>query len=137
MPSHDFWSHSKDFNGDTHLDLAVATTSGTVSILLGTGTGTFNAAVQYAVVGIAPMSVASDDFNGDTHADLAVVTRYSVDILLGTGTGVFVAAGQYQAGKSPTSVIASDFNDDQKIDLVLVNQGSNSITVLLNTFLAT
>jgi len=60
-----------------------------------------------------------------------------VDILLGTGTGVFVAAGQYQAGKSPTSVIASDFNDDQKIDLVLVNQGSNSITVLLNTFLAT
>ena len=62
-----------DFNGDGHLDLAVAndTRAGTVSILLNKGDGTFQSAQDYAV-GSDPDSLAVGDFNGDGHLDLAV-----------------------------------------------------------------
>jgi hypothetical protein len=64
-----------DFNGDGHLDLAVANSGdGTVSILLGKGDGTFQAAQTYAV-GSFPTSVTVGDFNSDGHLDLAVATR--------------------------------------------------------------
>ena len=42
-----------------------------MSVLLGNGDGTFQAAVNYAV-GNAPYSVAVGDFNGDGKPDLAV-----------------------------------------------------------------
>ena len=73
------------------LDLAVANFfSNNVSILLGTGTGTFGNATNFAV-GSFPNSVAVGDFNGDTRLDLAVAIFGSdnVSILLGTGTGTF------------------------------------------------
>ena len=61
-----------DFNGDGKPDLAVANSgSNNVSVLLGNGDGTFQAAVNYAA-GNAPNSVAVGDFNGDGKADLAV-----------------------------------------------------------------
>jgi VCBS repeat protein len=54
-----------DFNGDGHLDLATPNISdGTVSILLGTGTGSFGAATNFGV-GNAPFFVAVGDFNGE------------------------------------------------------------------------
>jgi hypothetical protein len=83
-----------DFNGDGKSDLAVANlSSNNVSILLGTGTGTFGAATNFTV-GTSPTSVAIGDFNGDGISDLAVANDGSttVSILLGTGTGTFGAA---------------------------------------------
>src|SRR5205823_6205463 len=64
-----------DFNGDGFRDLAVANQpfngSGTVSVLLGSGDGTFRAAVDYTA-GFLPSWVAVSDFNGDSSLDLAV-----------------------------------------------------------------
>jgi FG-GAP-like repeat/Abnormal spindle-like microcephaly-assoc'd, ASPM-SPD-2-Hydin/FG-GAP repeat len=71
-----------DFNGDGKLDLAVASyaeypnTPGTVSILLGDGTGHFTLASSPAV-GDLPLSVAVGDFNRDGKLD--VVTANSQD----------------------------------------------------------
>src|SRR5207249_2433361 len=64
-------------------DLAVANGSGTVSVLLGNGDGSFQAAVNYDARN--PYSVAVGDFNGDGRADLAVANLNSsnVSILLG------------------------------------------------------
>ncbi len=59
-----------DFNGDGIADLAVPDFNGGVSVLLGNGDGTFQAAVNYAA-GRTPESVAMGDFNGDGIADLA------------------------------------------------------------------
>src|SRR2546430_4593475 len=65
-----------DFNGDGKPDLAIANSvcSGcgpNVSVLLGKGGGTFEAAFNY--VGVAePSSVGVGDFNGDGKPDLAV-----------------------------------------------------------------
>ena len=75
-----------DFNGDTRLDLAVANFgSNNVSILLGTGTGSFSTPATNFGVGTGPSSVAVGDFNGDTRLDLAVANFGSnnVSILLG------------------------------------------------------
>ena len=58
-----------DFNGDGKLDLVVANrASNNVSVLLGNGNGTFQAAVNYAA-GSKPRSVAVGDFNGDGKLD--------------------------------------------------------------------
>ena len=75
---------SGDFNGDGKLDLAVANAdSNNVSILLGTGTGSFGAATNFGV-GTGPRSVAVGDFTGDGTLDLAVANLGSnnVSILL-------------------------------------------------------
>ncbi len=81
-----------DFNGDGRSDLAVANlNSNNVSILLGTGSGTFGAATNFAP-GAGPISVAIGDFNGDGRSDLAVANSGSdnVSILLNsTAPGAF------------------------------------------------
>lgn len=82
---------SVDFNNDTKLDLAVANYgSNNISILLGTGFGTFGTTTNFTV-GTQPISITSSDFNSDGKADLAVANWGSnnVSILLGNGTGTF------------------------------------------------
>jgi len=63
-----------DFNGDGKLDLVVGGADSdnvnVVSVLLGNGDGTFQAAVNYGA-GAGQTSVAVGDFNGDGRLDLA------------------------------------------------------------------
>jgi len=119
-----------DFNGDGKLDLVVADrVSGSVSILLGNGDGTFQAAASYAVgQGSNPgLRVAVGDFNGDGKLDF-VVANYSgnnVSVFLGNGDGTFQPAVNYAVGQNPTSVAVADFNRDGKLDLAVSNQNCN------------
>src|SRR6266536_1991333 len=95
-----------DFNGDGRRDLAVANQvpAGTVSVLLGNGSGSFGARASFAA-GNDPSSVAVGDFNGDGKPDLAVTNLDSnnVSVLLGSGTGSFGTATNFAAGSGPTS----------------------------------
>jgi hypothetical protein len=117
-----------DFNGDGHLDLVVANAGtvpqwgDTVSILLGNGDGTFQAAQTYAV-GKGPVSVAVGDFNGDGISDIAVANNLSnsVSILRGRGDGTFESAYTFGASSGPISVAVGDFNGDGKQDIVITN----------------
>jgi hypothetical protein len=73
-----------DFNGDGKQDLAVNNSESTsVSISLGNGDGTFNAAISFGT-GNGPRSLAVGDFNGDGKQDLAVPNVFdnNVSILL-------------------------------------------------------
>ncbi|HTS36328.1 MAG TPA: FG-GAP-like repeat-containing protein [Candidatus Solibacter sp.] len=123
-----------DLNGDGKPDLVVAD-SGTnkVSVLLNTGTGTFNAAVQYTV-GTTPSSVAVGDLNGDGVADIAVTNSGSntVQVLINNGAGTFSNGGSFATGASPSSVAIADFDGVNGNDLVVTNQNGNSVSVLLN-----
>jgi hypothetical protein len=132
-----------DFNGDGKLDLAVANTqdpggpnNGTVSILLGDGTGNFTLASSPGA-GNYPYSIAVGDFNGDGKLDLAVVNYGSdygespVSILLGDGTGNFTLASSPAVGFYPTDGVVGDFNGDGKLDLVVANHLGGNLSVLL------
>lgn len=123
-----------DFNGDGILDLVTANTGvDTVSVLLGTATGTFSPASSLSV-GDAPTALATADFNGDGRLDLAVTNRGNNDIslLLGTGTGTFTAAGTVTVGTQPIAIVAADFNGDRRADVATVSENQNLVTVLLN-----
>ena len=80
-----------DLNADGRPDLVVANYgSGTVSVLLGNGDGTFGAKTDFGA-GSDPQSVAIADLNGDGRPDLAVANWGSntVSVLLGNGDGTF------------------------------------------------
>jgi hypothetical protein len=130
-----------DFNGDGIPDLAVANfgdrgnngQGGGVSILLGKGDGTFDAAVNYTA-GLAPGAVTAADVNGDGILDLAVTNLNSndVSVLMGKGNGTFGAAVNYPVGPfpaGPAGPVVRDFNGDGVPDLAVVFAGG--VRVLL------
>ena len=124
---------SADFNGDGKKDLATANSnSNNISILLGTGIGSFGLATNF-VAGTAPFGLVSADFDGDTKTDLAVCNSGSnnVSVLLGNGAGGFSSVANFAAGTGPRSITAGDFNGDTKIDLATANNGSGNVSVLL------
>src|SRR5262249_39917311 len=123
-----------DFNGDGIPDLVVPNSnSGTVSILLGNGDGTFQPPRGSLVPGIAPPAVAVGAFNGDHIPDLAVTNSDSlngtVDILLGNGDGTFQTGQTYAVGAPPFSIAVGDFNADGRLDLVVTNVFTKSVSV--------
>src|SRR3989442_3564762 len=90
-----------DFNGDGKLDLAVANfDSSDVSVLLGNGHGSFQAALTFGA-GRSPCFVAVGDFNGDGKLDLVVANFDSNDIsvLSGNGDGSFSTSEEFRAGR--------------------------------------
>jgi uncharacterized repeat protein (TIGR01451 family) len=138
-----------DFNKDGKLDLAVdnqcgtgSCAAGTVTILLGDGTGNFTPTAVSPSTGSGPVSMAVADFNGDGNLDLAVpsdcgasgtcTTNGAVTILLGDGTGNFTAGPSMAAtGLRPYGIVVGDFNGDGKPDLAIANNDSNTVSVLL------
>jgi hypothetical protein len=130
-----------DLNADGKQDLAVAawgstSAAGSVSVLLGTGTGSFTNAGSLPT-GTLPASVAAGDFDGDGHADLAVANEgqsngagADVAVLLGNGTGTFGAASHFAAGANPEALGVGDLDGDDALDLAVASLGSGKVAVL-------
>jgi Flp pilus assembly secretin CpaC len=131
---------------DQQEDLVVAnqgnsTTSGTVSLLLGAGDGTFGAHTDFQVHTAqdanlsAPSAIAVGDFNGDGIIDIAVTdaANNNVAILLGKTDGSFTTPVTYptESGTTPVgnpvALVATDIDGDGVLDLAVVNQGNGSV----------
>jgi hypothetical protein len=124
-----------DFNGDHKLDLVTADgANGTVSVLLGDGSGDFGPASSFAV-GSGAYSVAVGDMNGDHRLDLAVANANdnTVSLLFGDGRGSFSPArgSPITVGHAPFSVAVGDFNSDGALDLAVANRDDSTVSVLL------
>jgi hypothetical protein len=122
------------FNGDGKLDIVVANDASqgiyhdsSVSVLLGTGTGTFLRAQNFAEIfpggSIAPTggtdyyALAVGDFAGTGYDGVAVVdtTDGQIIVMQGAGQSFFQPAVQLPVGGGV--VAAGDFNGDGKTDL--------------------
>jgi hypothetical protein len=134
-----------DLNGDGKQDIVVLNEGefpdrvSSVSVLLGTGDGTF---VPAATTSLLPgaTSAAVGDFNRDGKADLAVTSGLNdaVEILQGNGDGTFQAnpliipvGTQQNFVGSIQPVAVGDFLHNGKLDLAVANPGSNTVSVLL------
>jgi hypothetical protein len=129
-----------DFNGDGHLDIAVANIGYTLSawslsVLLGNGDGTFQPARNYPTFPAAADDTGSHftlgvaDFNGDGHLDLAMTGQFGAVVWLGRGDGSFEAGPTYHVGTG--SVAVADFNQDGQADLAVTNAEGNAVGILL------
>jgi len=122
-------------NPDGYADLVVSNEFGhDVSVLLGNGDGTFQAAEDYPA-GTAPFSVGIEDLDLDGNADLAVADWTNtgvVWVLLGNGDGTFQTAESYATQTKASSVAIGDLDNDYVQDLAVANYGSGTVSVLLN-----
>jgi hypothetical protein len=118
-----------DFNGDGHLDFAVAGADG-IALLFGNADSLFYSVDTYDL-GDHVSSVVSGDFKGDAIPDVAVgIEDAPPRILLGKGDGTFtVTSAQGQANNAFVGLTSvGDFNGDHKLDLLsAVAMGSSNL----------
>lgn len=126
-----------DFNKDGKPDIATANYgSKNISILLGTGTGSFGTATNFSV-GLSPFSLTLGDFNNDGNLDIASVMKddstdlRQVAILLGNGKGSFGTPTSFDTEAVSYSIGVGDFNSNGKLDLVTISRDSSDISIIL------
>ena len=127
---------SGDFNHDGRVDLAVTDPANApydgISVLLGNGDGTFQAAQKYAVS--SPIAMITGNFRGGGTLDLVVTSGTNGGayfVLLGNGDGTFQSAVSYSLSL-PLTVTASDFNGDGRLDFATNDQFGDILVLLGN-----
>lgn len=123
---------TSDFNGDNHQDLAIShpntsattqqTSESSVSVLFGTGAGTFSPAKSY-LAGPLPEGLAAADFNSDGKIDLATPNFAGNDVSL-----IFNTCQSLPTTSLPSVSITND---------VTVNEGdSGTVNMTFNVNLS-
>jgi hypothetical protein len=131
-----------DLNGDGKPDVVIANNTGTfgnnssgsITVLLNNGNGTFPATSQYPVEPY-PWTVALADVNNDGKLDIVSSSMWNGDVyaMLGNGDGTFsppisssILAPPYTSSGYiyPQGVALGDLNDDGYLDVVLANEAN-------------
>lgn len=127
-----------DFDGDGHLDFAVATSSPIfglgISILANDGLGNFSNMTTLPVGGvIEDFQVA--DVNNNGHIDIVATSRLSNTLILfvNNGDGTFGAGKVFDCGEFPKALTLADLNDNGLVDVAVPNQTTGTVSILLNT----
>lgn len=133
----------------TPLDLVIANSaSNNVTVLLGNGDGSFQAAPGSPYkVGGNPSSIVLADFNGDGNLDFAVANRAdsNISVFKGDGKGGFTEFSNSpfllpRTERGPVALTAGDFrnrtlknsaNNVPEMDLAVVNLETNNVSILL------
>jgi hypothetical protein len=132
-----------DFDGDGHMDLAVALRSrGEIALLKGDGAGQFEEAARFPTRGRWPCRVRVADMNGDGIADLAVAHQYADDSIVlfyGDGGFSFSLSREIMLGSDREvlayelrDLITGDFNLDGAMDMAAAAFAAGEVIVLLH-----
>jgi FG-GAP-like repeat/Bacterial pre-peptidase C-terminal domain/FG-GAP repeat len=131
-----------DLNGDGDLDVVAANYfgglfgSGSVTVMLGHGDGTFDPPVGYSA-GVYNVGLAIGDVDGDGKPDIVTtaVNDSTVHVLRNNGDGTFGPDASYLVASDPNGVALGDFNGDGALDIVTTSfndSSGNLVIVLLN-----
>ncbi len=124
-----------DFNGDYRTDLVVGDGGG-VTVLRGTGDGTFQVGTTFAKEN-GTKRIVVGDFNSDLLLDVVGIDAFYDDDLFflpGNGQGNFGALKKFRITGMPETLVAGDFNGDQKLDLAMLTTNINRSVFTLYFF---
>lgn len=133
-----------DINHDGHVDIVTSGTNGASdgygTILLGTGTGTFNQISTFVAESEISLGIALEDLNGDGVLDMITSGRSDgtmgyATVRLGVGDGSFQAPISYLTDSTSAGDLEiADLNSDGALDILTVGyeSGDGSASVLLN-----
>lgn len=122
-----------DINGDTKIDLVVASSSSSsVLAMLGDGAGSFAPGLVRTVGGLTS-EVALADMNSDGKLDLVTAnfSTNNVSVCLGNGNGQFGLPLNRDASTRPYGLFVTDMNGDKKLDVITGNNVGNNVSILL------
>ena len=117
-----------DLNGDNKPDLIVANqcvdtncANGTIAVLLGNGTGTFQPASVLPSGGARTGAVVVADINHDAKLDIVAAnsTDANIAVFMGNGNGTFQPAVTYSTGTLVYGLALADVNQDHILDAVV------------------
>ncbi|HUJ61904.1 MAG TPA: VCBS repeat-containing protein, partial [Kofleriaceae bacterium] len=105
----------------------------TVSVLLGTGTGSF-ATQKTLATGTEPASLTTGDFNRDGKLDLAIAAYNTspgiVNIALGNADGTFQTPSSVATCSTPAGAVMGDFNGDGHDDVATTCFGAAKMALM-------
>ena len=115
-----------DFDGDGHLDVAIAAEPDALHLYPGNGDFTFDARVTLTT-GAWPKGGIATDLNGDGRPDVAIAARdgHEVDVFLNRG-GFLFGSSAIPLDRAALDVTAADLNRDGRSDLI-VSAGTESV----------
>jgi hypothetical protein len=119
-----------DINHDGYPDLAVTNYgANTVSILMGSKTGTFTVSPTTLSTCTNPYGVAIGDFahNGFPSIAVSCYASAQLEVFPNNGNGTFGSPNIYTTDAHPTSLVVGDFNRDNKLDIVVGNSTANDV----------
>ena len=126
-----------DVNGDGKVDVLTvdSQTPAVISVVLGNGDGTFQAATPLATLTTAaPANIMFADFNGDGVLDFAGTIGNQLQVYLASGGGFLspVALVTSDAVYNTYNSVASDLTGDGKPEIISTNGSNNTVTVYVN-----